>query len=65
MALGTHIGVLADRIHGRVVVLDAGNGFTAVALAAGEIAPGCMDIRSLRWMAVFTPQVLVKLDSLV
>ncbi len=63
MAFGTHIGVPADGVHGRVVMLYAGDGLGPVALAAGEVGPDRMNVPGLVNVAFLATAPLVKSDS--
>jgi len=41
---------------------EAGNGFRAVALAAGDFGPYLMQVSGLRRMALFAGQAFIKLE---
>ncbi len=65
MAFGAYIGMPTNRIHGRIIMVNTGNGLTAVALAAGEVGPDNMDIPGLCEVALFAPSAVIKLDAQV
>jgi hypothetical protein len=63
VALGAHVSVAPDGVQRGVVMGDGGNGLTAVALAAGNVAPGSVDVLCLLRVAGHTGLHIVKLDG--
>ena len=62
MAFGTYIGMFANRVQGRVKVVDARYRLAPVTLAAGEVCADGVDVFSFRHVTIFTTQVFIELD---
>jgi hypothetical protein len=52
-----------DGVHGGIIIVNAGDGFPAVALAAAKVAPGGMTVASLGHVAFLTPPLVIELDA--
>jgi hypothetical protein len=62
VALGAHVSVAPDGVHRGEVMGDGGNGLTPVALAAGEVAPGSVEVPGLLRVAFHTGPQFVEFD---
>ncbi len=63
MALGANVCMPPDRVHRREIVIDAGDGFSTVALATGEVGPGRVDVAGFCYVAVLTPPAPIKFNA--
>ncbi|MGE5840098.1 MAG: hypothetical protein ACM34H_09200 [Deltaproteobacteria bacterium] len=54
VALGAHIRMTPNRVHGRIVMVDAGDRFLPVALEAGDLGSDGVTVQALLRVAVFT-----------
>jgi len=55
--------MLSDRVQGRVVVINTGDGLAPVALAAGEVGPGCVNVAGFCYVAVLAAPPPIELNS--
>ncbi len=65
VTFGTNVCMLSDGIHGRKIVIDTGDWFTTVALAAGEVCAGRVDVSCFINVAVLAASTIIKFDSQV
>jgi len=65
MASGANIGMLANGVHGGVIILNAGNGFPTVALPAGQFCPYRVNVSGLLDVTGLAAKVPVEFDALV
>jgi hypothetical protein len=52
-----------DGVHGGIVIVNAGDGFAAVALAAAKVAAGSVTVAGLVHVAFLTPPLFIELDA--
>ena len=65
VALGAYVGVPPRRVHRRVVVIDAGDGFRTMTLAAGKPGPTRVKVQGLSRMALDAGEPVIEPESLV
>jgi hypothetical protein len=60
VAFRTDIGMPSDGVQGGIIMMEAGDGFRAMALPAGDIGMGGMNIMGFTNMTRFTPSVIIE-----
>ena len=63
VALGTYVSMPSDGVQWREVMIDTGNRFSPVTLAAGEVGPYGMNVSGLLNVTGLASSSFIKLDT--